>query len=71
MKMSALTHTEYSYNPKNQYSYNTAELVVKELQKQGYQARCSMGISQMKIQCNAPLMLVTDLVWDVWCRECE
>ena len=62
--------SQFMYNPKHEYSYETAELVVKELQKQGYKAECDMGISQMKINTNAPMMLLTDTFWEVWCKEC-
>lgn len=63
--------SQFSYNPKVEYSYETAENVVKELQKQGFKAERYMGISQMKIHTNAPLILLTDLVWEVWCKECD
>ena len=59
----------FSYNPRNEYTYETGELVVKELQGKGYKARCLMGISLMKIQCNAPLMVLKDTVNVVWDKE--
>ena len=68
--MKTIYKAQVSYNPKNEYTYNTGEFVVKELQKQGYKARCIMGISLMKIQSNAPLMVLKDTLSKIWHKEC-
>ena len=57
------------YNPKYEYTYDTAELVVKKLQKMGYKARCIMGISQMKIASESPQHILNRVLGEVWDEE--
>ena len=63
--------SQFTYNPKHQYSYETAELVVKELQEQGYKAECDMGISQMKIASESPQHILNRVLGEVWDEEIE
>ena len=43
----------YSYNPRQQYDWEFADIVVSQLNKMNYKAEADMGISQMRILSNA------------------
>tara|TARA_B100000424_G_C22910434_1_gene484330 strand:+ start:701 stop:898 length:198 start_codon:yes stop_codon:yes gene_type:complete len=63
--------TRFSYNPKYEYTWDTAEWVVKDLQNQGYKARCIMGISLMQIHTDASKTILDNAIKRAWDKEVE
>jgi hypothetical protein len=43
----------FMYNPRQQYDWEFADIVVSQLNKMNYKAEADMGISQMRIFSNA------------------
>ena len=62
----------FMYNPRQEYDWDFADVVVEELIKLDYEAHSDMGISQMRIFTNAPkdvMSEVIDKTWEDYCNE--